>query len=450
MKNRTRKRVNYWKLLAVVTGALVLLLAAALFVFSRYLAAFEASRPDKVAEAYLAETPESVWEELVKTGVAALVSEREDPDEISSACWDAVAGGTRSVRHKSGFTADEPEYVVRIGASDVASLKLLPCGKAGFGFNLWEAGTPEFLESFVPEARDVTIVVPENCLVEVNGSALDASLITDSVTDPSLSELEKSFTTELPCLVTYTVPGMLGNISLSVTAPEGPAPLCTTADGTSYVYERVAADRYAVTATVPAGSTLLVNGSALDETYLVSAGTDSLLEGTSAAATEVYAVKGLTVPVESVEALSAEGRSLWGKTNGDSRTFWPDTGEIPADVRTRTVEFMNAYFLYSSDLHDETASHWNALRPYLLANSDAYLRLYAAMSGLVWTKSSDASMTEPEFRSYASLAEDRCTVCLTVTETVTRATGTVTSTLDYRLVLVLAGGEWVVERMETV
>lgn len=455
---KKKKGLPFGAGLAIYAFVFLLVIAGGLFFFWKYLEAFEVSRPDKVADAYMAGATESDWEALVTESPLFTNSDFESGSEIARTCFEAIRGANYSIRHRSGEYSDRvPVYTVRAGNTDLARLSLRQSGSAGFGFKLWAVDSVELLEDFVPDARSVEIHVPTGCTVWFNGFPLTENEITETIPCAELSDLEKSFTTELPSTSVYTVEGVRGNVTLQVKNADQEELSASYADGSVYLYEWTPTETYSVTVTAPGDAAIYVNGGLVSEEYVTEREETTLLKGEEAYLPDgklpemlTYTVEGLVVPVETVSAQNADGQELDGLQDGDSWSFSMENGEIPDALRERVAAFMEAYLRYSADVNDATGSNWSNVQQYLVTDGDAYERLYLAMDGLTWTSSYSVSMDDLQIRSYAAFGDSCCVVRVLMTASVTRADGTKTSDMSFDLVIVKPGETWLIEKMESV
>ncbi len=457
---KEKKKRKFGVFLLVYVLAFVVVIAGGLTLLWKYLEAYELSRPERVVENFLASVDDAYWEDLVEvsSGVFA-TTQFENGSDIAMQCFEAVRGEEYTSRKRSGeYEDDRPVYTIRVGGADLARLTLKPNGNAGFGFHYWAADTVELLQEFVPEARTVVIQVPEEAIITLNGVQLDEGYITDSIVSPQLSPLEMQFTTELPQLAVYSVPGIYGNLELKVEDTDGTELLATFADGSLYTYGMNITETQTVTITAPADATVMLNGAVLGESYITAteeyellSGVAEYLPGENDAQVNVYTVTGLIAQVETVTAKAADGKALAGSQSEDgSWSFGWGTETIPSAHKELVNEYMDAYLSFSSDEGNATESNWSYIQQFLLYEGDAYERCYMALDGLDWTQSYDAVLNSVDILSYAEFGEDCFVVRVNMDSTVTRPNGEVTENNTFDLVFVQDEGEWLVERMEAV
>jgi len=456
---KEKKKRKFGKFLLIYILTFLVVIAGAITLLWLYLDAYEATRPEHVVEKFLDSVDESYWEELVSVSSGVFTtSQFEDGGDIAMQCFDALRGEEESFRKRGGeYADDKPVYTIRLGGTDLAKLTLRENGSAGFGFHYWAADTVELAPEFVPTARTVEIQAPKSAVVTLNGVVLDATFITSTTLVEELSELEKQFTTEVPSLAVYSVPGLYGNLEIYVEDTDGTELVATHADGSLYTYAMNITETYDVTITAPADAVVSLNGARIPESYviareeydLLSGAADYLPEDTSAKVC-VYSVRGLLTPVESVTAVAADGKALSGNQSEDgSWSFGWGTQTIPSSRKELVDEYMDAYLSFSADEGDATDYNWSVIQGYLLYEGDAYERCYMALDGLEWTRSYDAVLNSVDVLSYAEFGEDCFVVRVLMNSTVSRSNGETEEENTFDVVFVY-DGEWLVERMEAV
>lgn len=457
---KEKKARKFGKFILIYVLAFLVVIAGGLTALWMYLESYEASRPEHVVEHFLDNVDDAYWEELVSISSSVFAtSQFEDGSEIAMQCFDALRGEDYSYRKRTGeYTEEAPVYTIRVGGTDLAKLTLRENGSAGFGFNYWAANTVELVPEFVPAARTVEIEVPQSAAVTLNGVLLDASYVTSTVPAEELSELELAFTTGVPSLAVYSVPGLYGNVELYVEDADGTELFATHADGELYTYAMNITETYDVTITAPTGAEVVLNGAVVPESYITGTEAYDLLSGSAdylpedlAAEVSIYTVNGLLSPVETVTATAADGKALAGSQGEDGNwSFGWGTQTIPSNRKELVDEYMDAYLSFSADEGDATDYNWGVIQGYLLYEGDAYERCYMALDGLEWTRSSDAVLNSVDVISYAEFGEECFVVRVTMNSTVSRANGDTTEENTFDVVFVLDGEEWLVERMEAV
>lgn len=207
--------------LGMVIYALVFLAltAVGLKVLWNYIDAYEQSRPMNTVKAYVnSVTTQDMWdgsEGLLDT-LDENVRSREDSRELIA----QSASGALSYAKKSSESTDERQvYVLRSGRQVIGQFAITAGEPDKYGFRIWSVSDSSFDFGYLMGAP-VSVTVPSDFPVSVNGNVLDSSYITESgLIYSALEEFYDDY--QLPTLVTYTVDSFLGEITLEVADREG-------------------------------------------------------------------------------------------------------------------------------------------------------------------------------------------------------------------------------------
>lgn len=207
--------------LGMVIYALVFLAltAVGLKVLWDFIDAYEQSRPMNTVKAYVSSvTTQDMWDgsEALLDTLDENVRSRDD----SRALIAQAASGTLSYAKKSGESTEERQvYVLRSGRQVIGQFAITAGEPDKYGFRVWSVTESSFDFSYLV-GQPVSVTVPSDFPVSVNGVVLDASYITESGhTYSILEEFYDDYT--LPTLVTYTVDSFLGEVTLDVADREG-------------------------------------------------------------------------------------------------------------------------------------------------------------------------------------------------------------------------------------
>lgn len=216
-----------------VTGmlvyALVFLVIASvgLWVMWDYIEAYEYSRPVNAIKAYV----DSLTPEDLSMGSADLLDTLDthlQSREESSRLIQESAEQTFSYAKKSAESTENRQvYVLRSGRQVIGEFAITSAEPDKFGFRVWEVTEESFDFSHLL-GESVSVTVPSDFTVLVNGAALDESYITaQGIPYACLEEFYGNY--PLPSLVTYSADAYLGQATLEVLDREGD-PIEITAD----------------------------------------------------------------------------------------------------------------------------------------------------------------------------------------------------------------------------
>ena len=214
-----RFRLGFWGI--CILYALVILVAAGfgLRYLWQFAESYEAARPHHAIDSYLeALTPEYLLEESSQLldGIDPHIQTREDCLEVLR---QAVSGGITYAKRTSQCTEEKMVYMLRTGRQVIGTVELTPQGETRMGYTPWAVSRDSFDFSYLL-TDTVSVAVPAEFPVYVNGAVLDSRYVTES--GIRYSALEDFYDTyDLPTIVRYEAGPCLGSIRLTVTDPAG-------------------------------------------------------------------------------------------------------------------------------------------------------------------------------------------------------------------------------------
>ena len=449
---KRKKLSGFSRFLVIYSTVFLVIIAVALVFFWKYIAAYEISRPEhEMDDVVLAmETVDG------STALAAdfVVSEFEDKDTVFSEIYSTyIEGQSCTFRKMAGeYTDDAPVYVLRAASTDLfkVSLKTKGNNAAGYGFQLWEVSTLELLED---NTRTVTVEVPPDTSVSVNGIAVSEDYISDDhVEYEDLTEQEIRFNADYDAYrILYTIDGIYGTAAVSVVDAEGTELVAETSDDSDFVYD---AERYSVKLTAPADAVITLNGAELrKEDATGSLFSEDLFKGLEKYATAVpdfavYEIDGLFAePV--ISAKDAKGTELIAAESTDGGLVFglADGNKLKEAQTQRVTDFVKAYVSFSTDEGDDSNGNYTRLSKFLLTNTETYKRIKNSVEGVSWVSGGTIEYKTLALDNFVACG-DNCFVCrLTLSITVT-SDGNVRDTDSvYTLVFVRSGGVWLVGNM---
>ncbi len=201
--------------------ALAVLVAAAfgLDFFWDYIDAYEQSRPYHAVDAYM----EKLTADYVCDRSADLIDQIDHHVQSKEACRqvikNALAEGFTYFKKSNESTATRTVYILRSGKRDIGRFEIAQQGEAVHGFTPWEPVSDSFDLSFLL-TDPVSVTVPHDSLVYVNGSLLTDQYITeDDIPYTPLKEYYSQYT--LPHMCTYSAGPFLSEPTIQITDPKG-------------------------------------------------------------------------------------------------------------------------------------------------------------------------------------------------------------------------------------
>ena len=207
--------------LGMLIYALVFLLvtAAGIGIFWQYMACYELSRPLTAVNDYL----DGLTHDHIRTGTQPLLDSLDGniqtPDQAFQVVEEHLMKEITAARNSRRSTQQEMVYMLRSGSQVIGSVTIVPSGEGRFGFTPWQVREDSFDFSWLLSDA-VSITVPSEFSVSLNGRVLDESYITQrDISYPVLEDFAGDF--EMPTMVCYTAGNFLGELSFQVTDQQG-------------------------------------------------------------------------------------------------------------------------------------------------------------------------------------------------------------------------------------
>lgn len=449
---RKRRLSKFSRFLLIYSAVFLAFIAVGLLFFWKYIEAYEISRPENAMEEIVLSLDNVSATDTLKTAFS--VSEFENKDKVfEEISGKYLQGQEYTFRKMPGeYTDDTPTYIFRSGTTDLLKIDLAPKSgeDAGFGFRLWEVSAVSLLEG---NTRTVTIQVPPDTAVSVNGIAVADSYITDDhVEYEDLTDQEKRFNVDVDAYrVLYTIGGVYDEATVTATDTHGTELIAENVDGSNHVYD---ATRYSAKVTGPSDAVITLNGVELSKADAVDTLFPSeLFSGLEKYASEVpdlvtYQVEGLFTEPK-IEAKDASGMELTSNesTDGGIVVGFSKSDEIKKLQTQLVTDFIKAYVSFSTNEGENATSNFSRLSKYLLTNTETYKRTKNAIEGMSWVTGGAIEYSELTVADFLSCGEN-CFVCRASLEITVTADGNVRNTDSvYTLLFVRSGGKWLVGNM---
>lgn len=214
--------------LGMVIYALVFLLitAAGLAVFWNFIEAYELSRPRNTVDAYVAGLSEEKLHQKAQSLLSDLDSNIRSEEESMQVILDSI-GDRITYAKKTGESSEQQQVYVLKGGRQVIGQVTITAGEPDiYGFTRWTATESSFDFSYLL-SEPVSVTVPEDFQVSINGKLLDENYITETgIGYPALEDFAEDY--DLPEMVTYTADRFLGNLLLEVAGRNGESVILTS------------------------------------------------------------------------------------------------------------------------------------------------------------------------------------------------------------------------------
>lgn len=303
MKNKN----SFWKIYARITGLAVLVIVIGLAIFNDFIRAYEIAQPAAAAMRYAESLTEETFISILEDTLPDVPSGFNSRESTLAAYVQALPeDGYTCSRILTMGDAEHPVYGVYSDGILLAHVTLMQDSDSSYGFHPWKVVNTVLMPQNLPVKKETySIYAPSGSTVTVNGIALSEEwILSDTAAYPFASLFEQQG--EITCTL-YEVRDIFGIPSFSCVQN---STVCLQAETESedtvyFLYPETAAKKYDIV--VPDGSSVLVNGVALEETFTVETGIPynyNALEENRAAlpSARKYTVSGLfAVPEISVQ-----------------------------------------------------------------------------------------------------------------------------------------------------
>lgn len=195
------------------------IMAVGLGVFWKFIEAYELSRPKNTLKAYVEQlTAEQMADESdeLYASIDSNVQSREQFDQVIRY---SVTEKITYAKKSSESSENRQVFVLRSGKTPIGQLAIEAGDEEVFGFRIWEVTEASFDFSYLM-GEGVSVTVPSDYQVCINGNELDESYITASnIEYTALDGFYGDY--ELPTMVTYSADNFLGEAVLEVADQNG-------------------------------------------------------------------------------------------------------------------------------------------------------------------------------------------------------------------------------------
>ncbi len=210
------------KLLIVMAVYALVFVCAGYFGFCwfwDYMDGYEASRPEVAIDAYMNALDSQHIQEHCQPLVDSIDRNLQSEEECYTVIDTALKSGFTCAKKVNECTDDTLVYMILSGGKTIGKVTMTAQQPDEHGFTPWKVTKEEFDLSFLM-GQGTSITVPHNYPVYANGHPLNQEYVTESNIPYTL--LKNYYDTyALPYKVTYTVPAILGDITLTATDPAG-------------------------------------------------------------------------------------------------------------------------------------------------------------------------------------------------------------------------------------
>lgn len=210
LKKNRNKKSRFGRFMIIYISVLAVLIVFTWWLLYAFIGDYEESRP--------ANTIDKVMEQLDNGNVTAVLEKasvetnefESNTERLSSYLTDAMSGKNLRYVKKSGeYSESTPVYLIYADDSAVAKVTLIPAGENKFNFTLWKLGKI-YVGSDLSNKKtdDISITVPKDSIVTINGVAVGGSYITEDNIEFTPCKNVGEYV-DKPLKTTYTVSGLM-------------------------------------------------------------------------------------------------------------------------------------------------------------------------------------------------------------------------------------------------
>lgn len=179
-----------------------------------FLGSYEQSRPKNTLNAYMDSLQGDGLYSLAGDFFSGVDSELQSEEECRELFRSAVDGKLSYMKDAEHTTDTRQQYMLLADKQVIGSFVMESSEPDRFGNRVWNVTESAYDFSFL-RGEPITVTVPEDCTVLLNGNQLDASYVKQSDIPYELfGDFYADF--DLPTLKTYSVENYLGEASVSV------------------------------------------------------------------------------------------------------------------------------------------------------------------------------------------------------------------------------------------
>lgn len=205
--------------MGIYAGVFIALAAFGLTQFWGYMDAYEHSQSRNAIDSYIAQLDASHIQTYAEDLIASVDHNIQSEEDCRQVLDTALRGGVTYARKLSECTDDKMVYMLMSNGKTIGKVILAAQETDAYGFISWRVQEESFDFSCLL-GKSTSVTVPQDYSVTANGHLLGETYIVNRDTP---FELLKDFYNDytLPCLVTYEVPPVLGDVQVVITDPDG-------------------------------------------------------------------------------------------------------------------------------------------------------------------------------------------------------------------------------------
>ncbi len=399
--------------------------------------------PEDIMQRLLEEKGPEGWRAEYIRLCPPAVSEFESADKVAGDLFDAAAGGSDfTFRAVPGTQSDaSAEFIVSAGNADLFRVRFRYVNQK-WGYSA------EGLDTLRAETRTLSVTVPEDTALKLNGRSVDAGYIAErGLPYDDMTELERRFDS-YPTRVRYEIGGICEAVTLTASREGGLTELYS--DGTTWEYTLPDAGSHAFAVKAPSDAVVTVNGAVLtadDVTATAAYPTRMDIPGELQSRLPgyyIYTAGGLYSEPQ-ISASLSDGTALTPQTAADGTVVYtlPVSQALYDACHARVEDFLMALCEYG-------AGHTARYAPgsYAVGGSTVANYITRARASLYWTVGVATSYGSITSSDYVPLGADAFLCRGHVVATTTTKYQTRDLDIVYEMLWVRAGNQWMVRDLD--
>ena len=442
-RKSSKRRFGYYRVLLLVYVVLLAAICAGTVVFWKYIEAYEISRHEHVIQSLRENIDYDFWVRCMETALSSQLSVFEADRPLPSSRHLARIYDARfTFRQKADETTIQaPVYIVRAGANDIGVVRLVPGGSAGFGLNMWDVGSIEFLETFVSNlAKSVSITASQNAVVKINGI---------QVPQEHLVECEYEYG------ATYLVHGIFGDVSIEVFEHDGSLSESYYAENDTYLFPIIRPFFRSFSILLPTNSALYIDGQLVSQEKI---STSDIIPEIFEGEIDInniplflsryefeqggfYNEPLVTATYKDIELLPQVF------DNGDIHFDMPFSSELNLTHAATAEAFIRAYVRFGANIGGDVSANYSAVSRLMLRNTDLFRRTTSAIATMEWFGGAPLEYRLLEIDNFRSYGEEFFTC--EVRYNITQRTNFEMREIDghFEILFILSGGNWLAAKI---
>lgn len=185
-----------------------------------YMEAYENSRPKNALNAYMENLTDEHIIDMGMSVTAQIDMNLQSEEECRAVIQEAISGGVTYAKKSKECTDTRQVYVLRSGGEVIGEFAIEAGSADEYGFTPWSLVSESFDFSFLVWNDTVSMTVPSDYVVSVNGHPLGSEyIVEDNIHYEEIEAYYEDY--DMPYKVTYEAGPFLGQLEMIAADPHG-------------------------------------------------------------------------------------------------------------------------------------------------------------------------------------------------------------------------------------